>query len=493
MVEDAWRANVAWTPDDDGGAPAAYRVERDDGAGFVLRAVLTGGARAWTDVTGTIVVGSEYRVTAANVAGASAPSAPASATGEPPATPEISAVPIHHTTSILVDVVPAAGLTQQLRIERSFNGGASWHTTGTLTGAGGPFTDNSAFWSTPPQYRAVARNLVGDSAPSAATLPDGPLPGAPASLTTSIPDNLFLRWEEPASGGPVQQYALYDNGEPIYFSSGSPVRLSHWQDEFELWPAIAPGTHTFGVAAVSAAGVGPITEAATLSLLPASPPALAATMVEDRARAIITLTWDAPVSDGGAPILGYTLTRPFSPAIQLGASARNITFSVQHDRTYDHTLVARTLVGAGEAATVSVVVPDFDITFTGALARFRVCQPATLTTPATCTNVADGGTYTLSPSTDDVRWTPVYEGLMTKRGAPLAGELVGGTILPEQDDELTTFPGATTDANGEYSMTLWDPIVRWSGGCRTLTWAGSLYGTGAPGVTLPVHSLTICP
>lgn len=496
MVDGAWRARVAWSaPADDGGAPVAqYRIERNDGPGWVLRALVQGGVREWTDTTGSMVVRSQYRVLASNVAGTGPASAPASAGGSAPLTPTISAVPLHHTFSVRVEVAPGGGATQQLRIERSFNGGASWHTTGTLGGAGGVFTDVNAFWTTPIQYRALARNLVGDSAPSAAIAPGGPLPGAPASLTATVSERLALEWTAPTSGGPVQQYALFDNGEPLEFSSGSPMRLAYWYDEFELWPELEPGTHVFGVAAVSAAGVGPITEAAPITLARASRPVgFTATLTEDGADANITLTWSAPLSDGGSPITGYTLTRPTGPPIQLGPNARSITFFAAHSQTYDYTLVARTLVGAGEAVSISVVVPDFDIAFTGALDRFRVCQPATITTPATCANVADGGTYTLSSATRQVRWTPVYEGLLTKRGAPLAGETVGGTILPEQDDELTTFPSATTDANGEYSMTLWDPLYTWSGGCRTLTWVGSLAGPGAPGVTLPVHSLTICP
>ena len=81
---------------------------------------------------------------------------------------------------------------------------------------------------------------------------------------------------------------------------------------------MAGKSYSFRVAAVNAVGVGQYSEASTTITQQAVPGAPTALTVADRGKDWLQMEWQAPMHDGGSPVLGYNVT--------FSGSASNRTF-----------------------------------------------------------------------------------------------------------------------------------------------------------------------
>ena len=161
------------------------------------------------------------------------------------------------------------------------------------------------------EVRAV--NDAGEGEPStAAATPAAPatVPGQPQNLAAAPGDGrVTLTWQAPASdGGSAVTGYDYRHAEGVSVPAGTA-----WQSAGTSLTATIAGLtngtgYVFEVRAVNDAGEGePSTAAATPAApatIPDAPQNLAAAPGDGR----VTLTWQAPASDGGAPIVRYDIS-----------------------------------------------------------------------------------------------------------------------------------------------------------------------------------------
>ena len=198
---------------------------------------------------------------------------------------------------------------------------------------------------TPYYFRVTAVNGVGEG-PASSEVPATPVtvPGAPAGLSAS-PGNarVTLSWAAPASdgGSAVTGYIIYQGtspgGETGTQVNGSPVTAT----SYTVAGLTNGTTYYFKAIAVNAVGLSPLSEEASATLPPivtpsttpassattptgtapasasTSAPAFAAptglTATPDNAQ--VRLSWSAPASDGGSPVISYKVYVATAPGV----------------------------------------------------------------------------------------------------------------------------------------------------------------------------------
>jgi|GEM_PF-756610 len=158
-------------------------------------------------------------------------------------------------------------------------------------------------------FRVSAVNLGGAGDPSAASAGVTPrtVPGKPSALSGSVGDGrVTLSWSAGSSGGAtitdfVVQYRRFDVADWTTFADGVSSSRS----------AIVTGlTNTVGyvfrVSAVNAAGTGAFSDASSV-LTPRGAPGAPTGVVASAQRGYATVSWTAPMSDGGEPISAYVV------------------------------------------------------------------------------------------------------------------------------------------------------------------------------------------
>jgi subtilisin family serine protease/fibronectin type 3 domain-containing protein len=196
-----------------------------------------------------------------------------------------------------------------------------------------------------------ATNAVGQgpaSSPASAT--PATVPGAPTSLTAA-PGNgqASLSWTAPAS----------DGGSPItaYTATAAPggATCSTIGLGCTVTGLTNGTTYSFTVSATNAVGTGPASSAAsaTPATVPGAPTALTAT----RGNAQVSLSWNAPASDGGSAITSYTATASPGGATcstsGLGCTVTGLT----NGTSYSFTVAATNGVGSGSASAAASATP----------------------------------------------------------------------------------------------------------------------------------------
>ena len=198
---------------------------------------------------------------------------------------------------------------------------------------------------TPYYFRVTAVNGVGEGPASSEVLATPvTVPGAPAGLSAS-PGNarVTLSWAAPASdgGSAVTGYIIYQGtspgGETGTQVNGSPVTAT----SYTVAGLTNGTTYYFKAIAVNAVGLSPLSGEASATLPPivtpsttpassattptgtapasasTSAPAFAAptglTATPDNAQ--VRLSWSAPASDGGSPVISYTVYVATAPGV----------------------------------------------------------------------------------------------------------------------------------------------------------------------------------
>src|SRR2546421_736011 len=166
-------------------------------------------------------------------------------------------------------------------------------------------------------YQVSAVNNVGEGprtneASATPTAPAGP-PTAPQGLGASPGDaTVTLTWSGPSSNGgsPITNYRIYrgtsSNGETLKTTIGNVLTYTD--------TTVSNGvTYYSQVSAVNNVGEGPrSTEASATPSAPPpppTPPSAPTNLVATVGNAHVTLTWQAPASNGGSPITNYRIYR----------------------------------------------------------------------------------------------------------------------------------------------------------------------------------------
>src|SRR6266550_4884401 len=176
-------------------------------------------------------------------------------------------------------------------------------------------------------YQVSAVNSPGEGAKSneASATPNAPPPpptppSAPQNLAaTGGNAQVTLTWQAPASNGgsPITNYRIYRGLSPGTETLLTTVgAVTSYTDT-----AVTNGvTYYYQVSAVNNAGEGPKSNeaSATPSAVPPppTPPSAPQNLAATGGNAQVTLTWQAPASDGGSPITNYKIYRGVAPSTE---------------------------------------------------------------------------------------------------------------------------------------------------------------------------------
>ena len=265
---------------------------------------------------------------------------------------------------------PSSGGTSRVtgyRIQWSSTGSSGWRTLEANTGSTTRrYTDDGLSPGTTRYYRVAAISAAGTSTWSNvadATTDDLTVPGAPTGLRATPSgvrgsDRILLTWTRPATdgGSPITGYQIersLSRSGPwvIHVASTGSAATTY------LHTGLAPGTTRFyRVRALNAQGHGDpsnVREGTTNAAPPGQPRNLSARAAGPTS---ITLTWEAPSSDGGERITGYTIQRrgPHDGTwitIQRNTGSTATTFTdtgLQPATAYRYQVAAINRVGAGQ-------------------------------------------------------------------------------------------------------------------------------------------------
>ena len=189
--------------------------------------------------------------------------------------------------------------------------GNDWHFLGgSISSSDSEYVHTGLSGGTTKHYRIRAGNGNGDGQWSQArnARTDAGGPDAPVLTLTVVDDNqIDLSWTEPANNGSsIRGYWVErsaDGNEPWERLSSNTTTISYSDDD--LYRGM---TRHYRVAAFNGAGTGPYSEAksATTTGDPATVPSAPIMLrFSDVSRNQVTIAWDPPIDDGGAPVSGY--------------------------------------------------------------------------------------------------------------------------------------------------------------------------------------------
>jgi fibronectin type 3 domain-containing protein len=383
----SWSAPVS----DGGAAITGYAVYRGTATGgeSAIPVATNVSTRSFTDaslINGTTYY---YRVAAVNAAGTSPPS------GEAFATPQLvqATVPAAPTGLVAVGGSNSVGLSW---IAPTVTGGSpitgynvfrgttvggesatALATNVTLTS----FTDTALTNGSTYYYKVAAVKAVGTSPSSteASATPQATAPSAPLTLVASGGNaSVALSWAAPTTdgGSGLTGYNVYRGtsaGGEAAIALATGMTLTSFTDT----TAANGSTYYYKVVAVNTVGISPQSNEASATPQQAATVASAPTaLTASSGNATAGLSWTAPTSTGGSPILSYNVYRGTTAggesgtALATGVKLTSFTDTgLTNGSTYYYKVVAVNAVGisaqSGEAsATPQATAPSAPLTLT---------------------------------------------------------------------------------------------------------------------------------
>jgi titin len=397
------QATVSWTaPASDGGSPiTGYTVTSSPGS-FTCTTATTG------CTVGGLTNGTAYTftVTATNDVGTGAASAPSNSVtpATVPGAPTGATAVRGNAQATVSWTAPASNggsaITGYTVTSNPGSFTCSW-TSGPLTCIVTGLTNGTAY-----TFTVTATNDVGTGAASAASNSVTPatVPDAPTGATaTRLNASASVSWTAPAfnGGSAITGYTVTSN--PDGKTCTTTVALTC------TVTALTNGTaYTFTVTATNSVGTG-AASAPSNSVTPATVPGAPTSVVAVRGNQQATVSWTAPASDGGSPIISYTATSfPGSFTCTTATTSCTVT-GLTNGTSYTFTVRATNDVGQGAASAASNSVTP--ATVPGAPTGATAVGGNQLATVSWTAPASNGGapitsyTVTSSPGSFTCTWT----------------------------------------------------------------------------------------
>ena len=185
-------------------------------------------------------------------------------------------------------------------------------------------------------------------------------PGPPTQFTATPGDgSVLLGWRAPASdgGSKILGYCIYKGTSPDDLALISEVGV--FAASYTDWDVTNGVSYHYAIRARNDRGLSVLTD--ILSAIPAGPPTAPKGLVATPANGSVSLTWEPPDDDGGAPVGGYRVLRGTSEqTLEFLNSASETTYvdqDVENGHTYWYQVLAQTLAGVGPGTGVVSVMP----------------------------------------------------------------------------------------------------------------------------------------
>jgi hypothetical protein len=188
-------------------------------------------------------------------------------------------------------------------------------------------------------------------------------PGAPTSLTAEMDSVLvFLAWDAPEDEGAsaILEYNIL-RGDTI---DNLTMFIKIGGTTFTDSTAPADMTLYYGVSARNNAGNGPLSNVVSVDVPSVTVPSAPRTVSVNEKKAVVTLTWGTPQTDGGSPITGYIVMRGTTSGGEtqlttLGVVLEYVDTGVEEGETYFYQVRAQNDIGPGRVSNeVSVTIPE---------------------------------------------------------------------------------------------------------------------------------------
>jgi titin len=363
--------SLSWSAAGDNGSPViGYAIEVTTD-GTTWSTVATTANPLTTYVVTGLTNGSSYtfRVAGLNAAGvgATTSSASVSPSRTPNAPTSLAVTPANGGAALawVAPVTTGGSVITGYRIEQSSDNGATWSvtvsdtmstsTTSTVSG----LTNGTSYLF---RVRAINANGVGAASTPASVIPAG-LPGAPTALNTTPGDgSVVLTFTAPVNdgGNPIVGYRVETSTDGVNFSVAVP-------NSNTVVPAVAVTgltngtTYSFRVSAVNTIGHG--AASTTVQSTPATVPNAPVVTATVSGNAQVTVTWNAPTSNGGSAVSSYAVDRStdginWVPAASVSASTTSSTITgLANGTMYLFRVSASNGVGASVSSTPVAGLP----------------------------------------------------------------------------------------------------------------------------------------
>jgi titin len=443
-------ATLSWTaPSTDGGsAVTGYRIERSVNAGSTWTVIVADTASAGTTYSATGLTNGtlyNFRVSALNAVtiGASSLAGSVVPAGVPVAPTSVVAAPTNGAV-VLVWTRPLNNGGNEVigyMVETSSDGGTNWTTAIANTNSTVASTTVTGLTNgTTYSFRVSALNAVGSGAVSiAVTSTPASVPTVPQALaTTASNGQVVLAWNAPASNGgsAVTGYRIERSTDGITWNTISSGVAGNTHTVTGLTNGV---TLMFRIAATNSIGDSAMTAAVTA--VPAATATAPQTFVGTAGDRAATLTWSAPGSNGGLPVVSYTIERSLdggsswtseaSGVIGYGYSVSGLT----NLTAYMFRVAAVTAVGRGAWATMASPITPF--------------RPAVSPTTPTEPDAPASVTTTVESGQTTIAWvTPASDGGDSITGYIVERSTNGGTSWTTVTTTMATSFIATGLSNG---------------------------------------------
>jgi titin len=386
---------LTWlAPSSNGGSAITnYAIYRGDVSGGEALLTVLGDVLTFTDTGVSNGVQYFYTVAARNDVGEGPMSAEASAIpGTVPSSPlNLSATGSENQIALLWDP-PASDGGWPVISYRVFRaaGSGGFSMIATVIAPTTTYVDEAVVDGILYHYMVSAVNINGEG-PQCAQIDAmaGSLPSAPEDVEAAAGDSeVELEWSPPEENGgaPIIAYLIFRSeasNDPVYLTSVPGDVL-----EFEDTGLTNGVVYYYFVAAQNAVGIGPYSE--EVAALPVGPPSVPLDLAGMGDENEISLSWSAPVSNGGSTILHYNIYRASSPfqliATVPGTVTSYVDESVQNGHLYEYKVTAVNDYGeSGSSASIFVMAGEIPDAPTGLTAEAGIGQ-ITLTWHAPASN-----------------------------------------------------------------------------------------------------------